>query len=167
MTEQFMNVISLQTWILLQIALEALLVIMMIILILRTRRIKKAEATLPDEVSSAMENFLKESEKLSTSFAETLEKKKELSVSLLLKLERKINEMSSLLEQAEGKLNEVQTNDQNMRDVSRANPAAPENRELVVRLADKGLSVEEIAKQAKLHKGEVELILDLARQFEI
>ncbi|MDR2456468.1 MAG: DUF2802 domain-containing protein, partial [Deltaproteobacteria bacterium] len=43
----------------------------------------------------------------------------------------------------------------------KANPAAPEVRAEVLRLAKKGLSVEEIAVKSNLHRGEVELIIDL------
>ena len=121
---------------------------------------------MPGAVQEAMERFLVESEKLAETFSRTLEEKKELSVNLLLQLEHKINEMNRLLERAEKGLAEAKSPPVRITETERANPAAPENRALVIRLAEQGLGVEEIARRSKLHRGEVELILDLERQFK-
>ncbi|MEW5723331.1 MAG: hypothetical protein AB1896_09510 [Thermodesulfobacteriota bacterium] len=153
----------LELWLALQVALEAVLVLLMIVFLVRLRRLSHG-ATVPDGVAQAMERFLTESEKLSAAFNETLRQKKELSLSLLLKLERKINEINQLLEQADQRLSQAAGSQPDPGGSDKANPAAPENRALVLRLADRGLSVEEIARQAKLHRGEVELILDLEKQ---
>ena len=114
-----------------------------------------------------MERFLVESEKLSANFTKTLQHKKEISVNLLLQLERKINDMNRLLEKAEANLSEAERSAKPFIDPGKANPAAPENRALVIKLADQGLSVEEIARKAHLHRGEVVLILDLEKQFNL
>jgi hypothetical protein len=44
------------------------------------------------------------------------------------------------------------------------NPSAPETRALVLKLAAGGLGVAEIARKVRLHRGEVELILQLEQQ---
>ena len=153
-----------QSWLWLQVVLEAVLVVLMIAFFIKLRRISSGEGGKPPaEMTAAMERFLEQSQKLSDSLAANLEEKKELSVSLILKLERKINEMNELLQQAERRDNYKQAPPET--EERKANPAAPENRALVVRLAAKGLSVEEIARRSKLHRGEVELILDLEKQF--
>ena len=154
-----------ELWLALQIALEGLLVLLMLVFLARLRRLGKGKTEIPSNLSEAMERFLSESEKLSKVFNDNLKEKKDLSLNLLLMLERKTNEMKRLLEQAE----KMQVKAKGVRrpDESRdkANPAAPENRALVLRLANQGLSIEEIARQSRLHRGEVELILDLEKQF--
>ncbi|MFH1091376.1 MAG: hypothetical protein V1742_07390 [Pseudomonadota bacterium] len=161
------NLATIETWFLLQAALEALLVLLMIFFLLRLRGLKKSTAVVPEEIKAPMERFIKVSERLSAAFTETLRQKKDLSVSLLLKLERKINELNQLLERAEQDLSQARSSPAPTADTEKSNPAAPENRALVIRLADQGLSMEEIARRSRLHRGEVELILDLEKQFNI
>ena len=161
-----MEVNSLELWLYLQIALEILLLILMGFLFFKLKKSTKSPQ-IPEEMLSSWENFFAESEKLSQTFTENLRQKKELSLGILLKLERKINELNSLLEHAEKTLEENRINRDFPLDDDKANPAAPENRELVIRLAQRGQSVEEIARQARLHRGEVELILDLEKQFNV
>ncbi len=156
---------TLELWILLQVALEAVLVVLMAVFLVRVRRLGRKGPEMPRDVQAAMERFLTQSEKLSKSFNQTLEQKKELSLNLLLKLERKINEMQRLLNQAEKGLTQAQKSQDLAGDFEKANPAAPENRALVVRLAGQGMTIEEIARKAHLHRGEVELILDLEKEF--
>lgn len=162
-----LNLSTIELWLILQVGLEALLVILMLGFYFKIKRMGKGGAEVPENLQNAMDKFLAESEKLSSRFTETLEQKKEISVNLLLKLERKINDMNRLLEKAEQDLSEVQRNKQPAPPDDKSNPAAPENRALVKKLAERGLSVEEIARKAKLHKGEVELIIDLEKQFEL
>jgi DNA-directed RNA polymerase specialized sigma24 family protein len=154
-----------ELWLALQIALEGLLVLLMLVFLGRLRRLSGSKPEIPSNLNEAMERFLRESDKLSKVFNENLQEKKDLSMNLLLMLERKTNEMKRLLEHAEKM--DVQVKDggrpEDIRD--KANPAAPENRALVLRLSGQGLSIEEIARQARLHRGEVELILDLEKQF--
>lgn len=156
--------VSLETWLFLQIILEVILIILMLAFLVRSRR---PSANLPEispEVKKAMNHFLGESEKLAATFNETLRQKKDLSVNLLLKLERKIAELNRMLEKAERALTTVTPAQAPVLDPDKANPAAPENRALVLKLAEQGISVEEIARRARLHRGEVELIIDLEKQ---
>ncbi|MFH1135157.1 MAG: hypothetical protein V1816_03635 [Pseudomonadota bacterium] len=159
-----MELNSLELWLYLQIALEALLLVLMGVLFHNLKKLSKGP-NIPDETKTAWDNFFKESEKLSLTFTENLRQKKELSLGLLLKLERKINELNALLDHAEKTLEVNRIKRDFPMETDKANPAAPENRELVIRLAQRGQSVEEIARQARLHRGEVELILDLEKQF--
>ncbi len=156
-----------ELWFVLQVTLEAFLVVLMIVFLLKLKHRGHGDAQVPQELQSAMERFLNESERLSETFSQTLKQKKELSVSLLLKLERKINEMKSLLEETERDFSKAGHSRHPMPESDKANPAAPENRALVIKLADQGLSIEEIARKAHLHRGEVELIIDLERQFKL
>lgn len=155
------------TWIFLQVALEAVLVLLMIILFLRLRRLRGPFGRGPEELQAAVERFLSDSERISENFSENLRQKKELSVSLLLALERKINEMGVLMERAEQ--NRLQTDPARtpIPETPQANPATPESRALVLKLAGRGLSLEDIARKARLNRGEVELILDLEKQFNV
>ncbi len=156
----------LEMWLILQVVLEALLILLMIVFLFKLRK-RPPAGHAPEEYQAFMERFLSESEKLSQQFTENLKQKKEISLSLLLKLERKINEMNRLLEKAEKGLAQADLSRGPAMDEDKVNPAAPENRALVVRLAGQGKSVEEIARAAKLHRGEVELILDLEKQFTL
>jgi hypothetical protein len=114
-----------------------------------------------------MNRFLTESEKLARTFDENLKQKKELSVNLLLKLERRIHEMNELIAKAEKELSKVNQARPGSHSDEKANPAAPENRAMVVKLAGRGLTIEDIARKTRLHQGEVELILDLEKQFDL
>jgi hypothetical protein len=155
-----------ELWILLQVALEAVLVLLMIVFLFKLRRLRGPNPLDFDELHGAVERFLSESDRLSRNFSKNLEQKKELSLSLLLKLERKINEMNSLLRSAEKSQPVIETKEV-ANDVDQVDPATPESRTLVLKLAREGFSPEEIARQARLNRGEVELILDLERQFRL
>jgi DNA-binding NarL/FixJ family response regulator len=158
---------DLTLWLLLQLGLEAGLIALVVVLLLKLRNLTPnppRQAELPPEVQASMQRFLSQSEKLSASFNEALKQKKELSVSLILKLERKINDLNEMLSRAEEDLKQAEKSRGQSPDPEKANPAAPENRAMVLRLAEQGLSIEEIARRTKLNRGEVELILDLEKQ---
>ena len=158
------NLSPLETWLILQAALEALLIVLMVIFLVKLRRLGRNKASVPDDVADAVQRFVSESEKMAQTFSQTLNQKKELSVNLLLKLERRINDLRELLDQTEKGLAAARSSGgPSFSEGDRANPAAPENRELVLRLAGQGLSVGEIARKSKLHRGEVELIIDLEK----
>ena len=162
-----MDLLSLQFWLAFQIILEGFLLALIIIFFLRLRRLGDSKIQTPEHIEEALNRFITESEKLSVHFTENLKQKKELSLSLLLKLERKINEMNQLLERAEGGLAKAAPDKVSSLPSGKNNPAAPESRALVLKLAAKGHSIEEIARTALLHRGEVELILDLEKQFDL
>jgi hypothetical protein len=83
-----------------------------------------------------MEHFLEESKKVSEAFTENLNQKKELSINLLLKLERKIAEMDRLIKRADRDLSGSVRSNLPINEPEKANPAAPENRALVIKLAE-------------------------------
>ena len=142
-----------EIWFLLQVVLEGVLVLLMVFFLIRLRQLSRRPGEIPSEVQDAMEHFLRESEKLSAAFSRNLQQKKDLTVDLLLKLERKTNDMRELLEEAEQRLSEASRREAPHSEHSRANPAAPENRTLVLKLAERGMSVEEIARKVRLHRG--------------
>ena len=154
-----------EKWFFLQFILEGILILLMVFFLIRLKQIGRRSFEMPSEVQEAMERFLEESERLSTAFSRNLEQKKDLTMDLLLKLERKTNDMRELLERAEQHDFGPPREERPEADPDRANPAAPENRTMVLRLAGRGLSVEEIARKVRLHRGEVELILDLEKHF--
>lgn len=162
-----MDLLSLQFWLAFQIILEGFLLALIIIFFLRLRRLGDSKIQTPEHIEESLNRFITESEKLSVHFTENLKQKKEISLSLLLKLERKINEMNQLLERAEGGLAKAAPSQVSSLPSGKNNPAAPESRALVLKLAAKGHSIEEIARTALLHRGEVELILDLEKQFDL
>jgi hypothetical protein len=159
-----------------QVAVEILLVILLLILWRRTRAVRPETpnpAGLPETWQHSLENFLAEAEKLSAHFERNLEDRKNLSADLILKLDRRLSDYKALLKQAEASFNRAQKKLAGLRQDSagpaaaQANPAAPEVRALVLQMAKKGHSPEEIAAKARLHLGEVELIIDLERQFSL
>ncbi|MDR1038064.1 MAG: hypothetical protein LBT40_16325 [Deltaproteobacteria bacterium] len=171
--------------ILLQTGLEILLAILLALLLWRTwRRPPSGQtgtgAAVPEELQKTIERFLSESEKIAVTFSRNLEEKKNLSSDLILKLDSRLASYRALLAETERameasvrKLAEIEkegrlspppaqaTQDQ------KANPAAPEVRALVLKLHREGLKLEDIAVRSRLHRGEVELILELERQFDI
>ena len=158
-----------------QVALEILLVILLLVIWRRTRAAARPEepAGLPDTWRHSLENFLAEAEKLSANFERNLEDRKNLSADLILKLDRRLSDYQLLLKQTEASLGQAQKKLAGLRQDSagpaaaQANPAAPEVRALVLQMAKKGHPPEEIAAKARLHLGEVELIIDLERQFNL
>jgi DNA-directed RNA polymerase specialized sigma24 family protein len=132
-------------------------------------------ARLPENWQQPLENFLQEAERLSATFERNLADKKNLSADLILKLDRRLSDYQALLKQTEASLSSAQKklaesrldNTEPSLAAAQANPAAPEVRALVLQMAKKGHSPEEIAAKAHLHLGEVELIIDLERQFSL
>lgn len=169
--------------VIMQLALEALLVILLLFLVRRVKNVssEKADAArMPENLQNSIEKFLSESDRIAAVFAENLKDKKELSADLILKLDRRLSDYQILLKQTEAsfdasqkKLAELKAAGANPPQpevpaaADKANPAAPEVRALVLQLARKGLPPEEIAAKARLHLGEVELIIDLERQFNV
>jgi hypothetical protein len=171
---------------LLQVVLETALVLLLVVWLWRSR--KKSElanpAAIPDNLRASIERFLEESEKIAETFQITLKDQKDLTSSLILKLEGRLADYKELLAVTEaaireaenrllkvgGEVNQAQIRAQYQAqylEPSKANPAAPEVRAMVLQLAKKGLSVEDIAVKARLHRGEVELIIDLEHQFSL
>jgi hypothetical protein len=160
-----------------QVALEILLVILLLLIWRRTRAVGSEEpARLPENWQHSLEHFLQEAEKLSATFERNLEDKKNLSADLILKLDRRLSDYQLLLKQAEASFNSTRKKLAESKPdgagpppaaSAQANPAAPEVRALVLQMAKKGHSPEEIAAKARLHLGEVELIIDLERQFSL
>ena len=156
---------DLQLWLTAQIVLEGVLIVFMVVFFLRLRRLKGSMTRTPEQIETSISRFISESEKLSEQFTNNLIEKKDLSLTLLLKLERKINEMNHLVQTVEENSSNTRLARTKSISESKENPASPKSRGLVLKLANKGHTVEEIAREARLNRGEVELILDLDKQF--
>jgi hypothetical protein len=168
---------------LLQTGLELILAILLGVLLWRTWSrppVQGPGAAVPEELKAALERFLTESERISASFSKNLADKKALSADLILKLDRRLNSYRELLAAtdaaADESLKRLEKIEKQGRivpppaagaDGQKANPAAPEVRAQVVKLHREGMKVEDIAVRSRLHRGEVELILELERQFDI
>jgi hypothetical protein len=163
-----------------QSLLELVLLVLLLAVLWRTRKRKAQDpAAMPDRLRAGIERFLTESEKIATAFALNLKDKKELSSALILKLDRRLAEYRALLSETERRYQAAMEKLEGLNQAglaaaaqlqeqgTKANPAAPEVRALVSQLAKKGLSIEEIAQKARLHRGEVELIIDLEKQFDL
>lgn len=164
-----------------QLVIEAFLVVMVLVLLRRTRQTGQSDpARMPENLQKSIENFLAESEKIAAVFADNLRDKKNLSADLILKLDRRLSDYRALLKETEASYNTARKKMEELKkavDVpkmdtvssgsAKANPAAPEVRALVLQMAKKGHTLEEIAAKARLHLGEVELIIDLERQFNV
>jgi len=179
--------VTLSNLMLLQLAIEALLVVLLLVIWRRTRAAGRSDgdpARMPDNLRNSIEKFLAESEKIAATFARNLRDKKNLSTDLILKLDRRLSDYQALLKQTEASFNTAQKRLVELKNSQaaqarppaappvsaaegKANPAAPEVRALVLQMAKKGHSPEEIAAKARLHIGEVELIIDLERQFTV
>lgn len=176
---------TLSNLVFLQLAIEAVLVVLLLVIVRRTLRAGSGDpARMPENLKNSIEKFLTDSEKIAAIFAENLKDKKELSADLILKLDRRLSDYQTLLKQAEAGFNAAQKQLTELRGSAaeaakaaipppmasgggKANPAAPEVRALVLQMAKKGHAPEEIAAKAHLHLGEVELIIDLERQFTV
>jgi hypothetical protein len=161
-----------------QVALDIVLVILLMVIWRRTRPVRPEESPRPPENwQQPLEHFLAEAEKLSAAFERNLEDKKNLSADLILKLDRRLSDYQALFKQIEAgcdsarkelaELDQSKASQTATAAAQEANPAAPEVRALVLQMAKKGHSPEEIAAKARLHLGEVELIIDLERQFSL
>ncbi|MDR1310237.1 MAG: hypothetical protein LBL95_10145 [Deltaproteobacteria bacterium] len=175
--------LDLKSLMLLQIVLEGCLVLLLVVLLWRSRRRPGAGGgvALPEGLREGVERFLAESEKISATFQANLKDKKDLSQDLILKLDRRLADYRQLLEATEeavrgaeerlsrlgGEMGAKAWAQAAPLGQPKSNPAAPEVRAMVLQLAKKGLSVEDIAVKAKLHRGEVELIIDLEHQFSV
>jgi hypothetical protein len=164
--------------ILIQGGLELVLLVVLGIVLWRQRRLSAPPepAVMPERLKEGIERFLGESERISAAFQRNLDDKRELTADLILKLDRRLADYRALLEATEAA---VAAAEKRLSDLGgeidqaaklqapepMANPAAPEVRAMVLQLARKGLSVEDIAVRARLHRGEVELIIDLGRDF--
>jgi hypothetical protein len=173
--------IDVKSLMLLQVILEACLVLLLATWLWRSW--KKGEgnpASIPDSLKESIERFLVESEKIAETFQANLKDKKDLTSDLILKLDRRLADYRELLVATNESILEAEKRllklggeigekvwVQQTVDQAKANPAAPEVRAMVLQLAKKGLSVEDIAVKAKLHRGEVELIIDLEHQFSL
>lgn len=184
-----MSTATLSNLVFLQLAIEAVLVVLLLVLLRRTRRAGQGDpARMPENLKNSIEKFLADSEKIAVVFAENLKDKKELSADLILKLDRRLSDYQALLKRTEGAYSEAQKKLADLKaelktvpeapkisipspapagGLDKANPAAPEVRALVLQMAKKGHTPEEIAAKARLHLGEVELIIDLERQFNV
>lgn len=167
-----------------QLGIEVLLVVLLLVLLRRSRAVAKSDpAQMPENLQNSIEKFLADSEKIAAAFDRNLKDKKNLSSDLILKLDRRLSDYQALLKQTEASLAAAQKKLAEMKNSpaapknmggpmisaaeGKANPAAPEVRALVLQMAKKGHSPEEIATKARLHLGEVELIIDLERQFSV
>jgi len=154
----------LRLWLAVQILLEGALVGLMIVFLLRLRRLDRFRGRTPADLEARFAHFITQAQTLSEQLTRNLEEKKELSVGLLLNLERKIQEMNRLLGKSE-QGPAIPPQDWPARSApDMENPSAPETRALVLKLAAGGLGVAEIARKVRLHRGEVELILQLEQQ---
>jgi hypothetical protein len=168
--------------ILVQIVLEVFLLVLLVLVLFRTGKKDPpgAPAQLPPDHQSTMTRIISESAKISKTFTQNLEDKKNLSADLILKLDQRLKSYQGLLSETEAamdkaaaKLSEISKEGLRLSALppppsgDKANPAAPEVRALVLKLAKEGLSVEDIAVRSRLHRGEVELIIDLESQFSV
>ncbi|MDR0881761.1 MAG: hypothetical protein LBP55_04375 [Candidatus Adiutrix sp.] len=168
---------------LLQLAIEALLVVLVVVVLKRSRSAGRGDpARMPENLKNSIEQFLADSEKIAQTFERNLADKKNLSADLILKLDRRLSEYQILLKQTEAGFNAAQKKLAALKSApaaakgadlaapvpeGKANPAAPEVRALVLQMARKGHTPDEIAAKTRLHRGEVELIIDLDHQFTL
>jgi hypothetical protein len=170
--------------ILVQIVLEVVLLVLLVLVLIRTgRKGSRADAPaappVPADLENSISHFISESEKISETFTRNLEDKKSLSTDLIIKLDSRLQYYKELLDETQSAMDKAVSD---LREISKeelrlsslqsvnsgqANPAAPEVRALVLKLHKEGLPVEDIAVQARLHRGEVELIIDLENQFKV
>ncbi|MDR2459907.1 MAG: hypothetical protein LBE38_03860 [Deltaproteobacteria bacterium] len=170
-----------------QSILEFVLLILLLLVLWRTGKKSNQKdspnaASMPAELQNTMERFLSESNKLAQVFSKNLEDKKNLTSDLILKLDKRLKGYRQLLTETETSFTKAVNELKDLKEdkaaqkylavpsavlEDHANPAAPEVRTLVLKLAKEGKSVEDIAVRSKLNRGEVELIIELEGQFNI
>jgi hypothetical protein len=170
-----------QELLLAQLGLELVLLVLLLALLWRIWKRPQAALgeLLPGKASDILERFLSESQRITETFAKSLEDRQRISTSIIDELDRALNGYRDLLVEIETAVNEsIHRLDQLRKEEGlvppglqagsdgKANPAAPEVRALVLKLHKEGLNIEDIAVRSRLHRGEVELILELARQFD-
>ena len=179
-----MSIETLSNLMLVQFVMEAILVTIIVIMVKKSKRNEKTDpAQMPENLKNSIEKFLIDSENIAQVFAKTLKDKKNLSADLILKLDRRLSDYQDILKQTDASFNiakknldELKKNQQLQQTVqpsapsstsNKANPAAPEVRAQVLKMAKEGHPPEAIASKVHLHLGEVELIIDLERQFSV
>lgn len=150
-------------------------IVLLALLVLIWRRPKGPKTAGPENLQVLMKSWphlIKETEEASLNFQKNLQEKRELSAGLIAELDLRLKECQRLLNELDTKIAQAQRPAPLnpavtfYRESGQANPAAPETRAMVLKLAQKGLSMAEIAVQTNLHQGEVELIIDLEKQLD-
>ncbi|MDR1314293.1 MAG: hypothetical protein LBQ12_11530 [Deltaproteobacteria bacterium] len=174
--------LSINDVILLQTGLEIFLVFLLAALLWRTwkRPPSGPGESVPEDLKAAIERFVAESESISVAFSRNLEAKRALSAELVQKLDARLELYREVLSRTEAAVEESLDRLEKIEREGRmappsasaaadqkANPAAPEVRALVLKLRKEGLKVEDIAVRSRLHRGEVELILEVERGFDV
>lgn len=141
-----------------QMALDALLILAIVVFILKGKAKKSVSSNEESEaLMASLENFLKESKEISQGFAENLDEKKKSIKSLISQLDDKVKEINLYLRSLEVHLRDVKS------DFRGPGDDDPDLKDEIIMLAEQNLSTNEIAQRVGRPKDEVELTLDLKK----
>lgn len=128
-----------------------------IIVLLKKNLAFRREATLEKEIDT-FESLVKEADRAAQEFSQQLDAKKRLAEELNMQLDQRIRKLSLLMNRSEAALSRCTSlpaaGDEGDREVS-----ARHNE--ILKLAAKGLSIEAIASQLAIQRGEVSLVLNM------
>ena len=148
---------KLEYWILSQVILETLLVVLVVYFLFKIRQISKIRLE-PQE----LKNIVQETLQLKAELRENLQAKKEIINNLVKQLDLRLETARELLQALETQTASVQLSPRRCED-SKPPGSGGSLLDKVERLKLQGFSVDEIARQLQISKGEVLLGLDLAR----
>jgi len=151
-------------WVFLQIVIDAILLVIISFYLIRDRKrqIKYPFEEINEErlriLSESFNEMMHESKRITDDIHESIDKEKGSLQQLFDKLESKKEEVAQSVREADRLLQELQRPIHGNSIKSEINN---EKYKRALKLAQEGLSVDDIAETLELPKGEVELILDL------
>ena len=152
-----MELFSIKLWVILQIAIDFLMLAIILYLLKRLKRTLQGSISknAAEKTIAMLEPLLNEADSTAKTFEKQLKKKGMLIERLNEKIDSRIIGLNLLLNRAELQLNDGPGIQQTHMD------KAYDHQESIVHLHMKGCNSEDIARKLSLPKGEVDLVIDL------
>ena len=150
-------------WIVGQIIIDIVLLLLFFYLIRMTNspRSVNVAANTVNKLTEAIEPLLRDAERAAAEFESQLKEKHRIIRKLNEYLDDRIISLNLLLNRSELYSEDLQEKNK----TSQPKPHVVDQQKLILRLAQKGLDSESIAKKLSISVGEVELVLDLKKKF--
>jgi hypothetical protein len=152
-------------WVL--IALDGLLLAAFVFFIARLRRVWGTVRSVEDieRLLAPLGDFLDEAGRAGAELEENLAERRRIMARILAGLDEKSARLKQLIDAAEGTLERGgRAAEPSRRPLDEA-PSLPRNHQQVLDLAGRGRTIEQIATELAIPRGEVQLIVDLHRKF--
>ncbi|MDD3579439.1 MAG: hypothetical protein PHW74_00295 [Desulfobacca sp.] len=152
-----MAITNIEYWIFAQLGVEALLVGALVYFLLKIKKLGKTSLN-----SEALQNLLAETQQLKDQLLGNLNREKDLIHNSIKQLDLRLNAARELLQTLE-KRTASRSSSSTLPDNAKTPPSAGSILDRLEFLHQQGYSVEEIAQQLQMSKGEVLVGLDLSR----